>query len=183
MGRLTFDDLTPDDMPEPTVADWGDVADAYRDSLGDLVECGQQTTPRIPMTTDTNAPRSILRDAMLALHDFLAGLEMDAADLGDDAPGVWAQHEKLAQFFDLDVYLERVPLVRIMSNGTIRYANDDLNAVRAFLREHGLETGRNGWEGDGTLGAIYSSATELDGGFWCGAFWPHEGATKPGVRS
>lgn len=44
MSRLTFDDLTPDDMPAPYVDDSGDRADAFRDSLGDLVRCGGQTT-------------------------------------------------------------------------------------------------------------------------------------------
>lgn len=44
MGRLTFDDLTPDDMPSEHVEHWGDRADDFRDSLGDLVRCGIQTT-------------------------------------------------------------------------------------------------------------------------------------------
>jgi hypothetical protein len=65
-----------------------------------------------------------LRDAMIALHDVLAGIEVDVANeaaaigrasTGDRRVAVvtrmvnrWQrQHDKLAQFFDLDVYLGR----------------------------------------------------------------------------
>lgn len=48
MSRLTFDDLTPDDMPAPFVDDSGDRADSYRDAL---LDCGAQTTEAKTMST------------------------------------------------------------------------------------------------------------------------------------
>lgn len=46
MSRLTFEDLTPDDMPAPYVDDSGDRADAFRDSL---LDCGKQTNEGLNM--------------------------------------------------------------------------------------------------------------------------------------
>lgn len=51
MSRLTFEDLTPDDMPEPFHDDSGDRADAYRDSLADLSD--NRHMRLTPMTTVT----------------------------------------------------------------------------------------------------------------------------------
>lgn len=120
MSRLTFDDLTPDDMPAPYVDDSGDRADAFRDSLGDLVRCGVQTTGVSNMASDIHF------SAMVALHDELADLELDIAETTADALAMpvdderraslgrivtrWQRHhDAVAKFYDLDVYLQRVP--------------------------------------------------------------------------
>jgi hypothetical protein len=55
---------------------------------------------------------SPLRDAMLALHEELGGIELDIAELGDLPPTQRAEaaapmqrrHDQLAQFFDWAVY-------------------------------------------------------------------------------
>lgn len=69
MSRLTFDDLTPDDMPEPFIDDSGDRADAFRDSLADLIPCGVQTMPTNHPVADWEAMR------MLALRPADAKIE------------------------------------------------------------------------------------------------------------
>lgn len=68
------------------------------------------------MSTDTNIPvPSDLWWAMVALHERLADIEVEAdncTDRGDVMHGTfgkWDEHEKLAQFFDADIYARGMP--------------------------------------------------------------------------
>lgn len=72
------------------------------------------------VTNVVQAPRSDLREAMIALHDKLANLELDLAEATidtipdrewlDQMQRLRTLHDTLAQFYDLDVYLDREPV-------------------------------------------------------------------------
>jgi hypothetical protein len=66
---------------------------------------------RADLDNDADAcdAHAVLRSATLALHDELSSIEFDLAYAfsASRLQALWAYHAKLAQFYDLDVYLDR----------------------------------------------------------------------------
>lgn len=120
MTRLTFDDLTPADMPEPFYDDSGDRADAYMDGLASLVRCGQQTSGDTDMTLttanvlacrpdDAKIPAELVNDIVeecCVLNALLQGAQLLPLNHGD-VVGMWAADpvDLFGMFDDYEVRL------------------------------------------------------------------------------